>query len=153
DHQSGTATIAVTVTDGSGGTATATFNLAVQPKPDIAIRSARLINPKTVHFGYQTAGLVGTFRVGMFRSEDQVYDSSDIEVDSKELMSNSATSPENGEAAFQFSAEVPFDPAHPYILVVADPSPTQGGLVAESDENDNMVSLLRPAPLTIVVHG
>ena len=46
------------------------------------------------------------------------------------------------------SGGLPIDPAHPHVLAVADP----GGLVAESDEADNLASF-RTFVIGAVAHG
>jgi hypothetical protein len=120
--------------------------LTYEPLPDLAVQSATLQSGNTVQFIYETTGNPGPFEVGLYRSTDGItYNPADLVA-----MQTVTPSPTNPQApgTFTLPNELPIDPSHPYILVVADPN----ARIAERYEANN-VDEYRKWVIGVVVHG
>jgi hypothetical protein len=105
------------------------------PVPDIAVTGAALDWATGLAlFQYAVANDPGPFTVGLYRSADLRFDASDVPV-----VERTVTPVPNTSAVADFPLPVftVTDPAHPYWLVVADPSRPDS--VKESNEANNEV--------------
>jgi pimeloyl-ACP methyl ester carboxylesterase len=116
------------------------------PSADISLLSAQLVTPTTVQFTYQTTDDPGPFTVGVYRSADTTFDSSDLLVTS--ALVSAPIAPGGSTSTINLATEMPIDSARPYVLVVADP----GNAIAEADEGNN-TSQFRKLVLGVVTHG
>lgn len=112
--------------------------------PDIAVQSAQLQSATSVQFTYQTTGNPGPFQVGLYRSTDTNFDSSDLPYQISGLRTiTPANFPGIATETLTVSPNEAIwkDSARPYILVVADP----GGVITESDDFNNGASFTPPS--------
>ena len=112
---------------------------------DIDIRAVGLDTSTAVRIDYKARG-VSSFEVGVFRSSDAVFDKLDTPV------TGAAITPLPGNslqtATVKLASELPLDPAHKFVIVVADPN----GQIAETNENNNAANF-RKLALGVTVHG
>jgi hypothetical protein len=113
---------------------------------DVGVLSAQLATPTTVQFTYQTTDDPEPFTVGVYRSADPVLDPSDLAVTSTLVTTPSA--PGGSTRTINLAGQMPIDPAHRYVLVVADPD----NAIAEADEGNNTAQF-RKLALGVVTHG
>lgn len=129
----------------SGSNTLVDFSYAVElaTAPNIKITFATLDDSDTVRFNFSaTYGEIDQFQVGVYRSADEEFDAGDQQV------GDLVTIPAVSSGSYTVQADLPIDPAHPYVLVVADP----GNEIIESDETDN-VGHFRKWVIGAVTHG
>ncbi len=108
---------------------------------DIAVQSAELQAANQVQFSFSTTGDPGDFDVGLYRSTDDQFDPSDVQVGSLQTIT-----PTGGQqtGSFTLPSPLPPDPTRPFLLVVADPN----NAIVEDDQDpfneDNTASIRRP---------
>ena len=92
-----------------------------------------------VKFEYQTLNYPGPFTISLYQSADPYYQPSDTL-----LASKTVTPPANAAGTGTFSLVNSFDPAHPYVLVVADPpiGHPQGAIQETNEANNATVARL-----------
>lgn len=107
-------------------------------KPDIAMDSAK-INGHEIDYNYHVTGAPGPFTVGLYQASSQAFDYKSDKL--LTTVSVNAAANSTGKGFFDLS-HFTADPAHPYLLVVADaPSATHpNGNIAESDETNNVAA-------------
>lgn len=138
--------------------AVARFLTTSEITSDISIVSAQLTNAKTVQYVYETEGDPGSFQVGLYRSADEVFDTSDLQVDingdghvnANDLQS--VTPASSGQTITTISLNNPLTPESnlPYLFVVVDPI----DLIPErNDENNSAATRLEKPGVTVLVHG
>ena len=112
-----------------GGTAPAS--------PNIAMLSATTPDSRGVTVTYQVAGTnLPAIPLAIYRSADARFDpTADLPLGGQAL-SGADLTPGNHTVTVTLPGGLPIDPAHPYVLAVADP----GNVVAESNEADNLAS-------------
>jgi hypothetical protein len=121
-------------------------NLPSAALPDIAILSASLDTSTSVRFDDRASGNPGPFQVGLYRGDDAIFDSDDVQVGSLQTVTPATTG--SGSGHFSLASEFPIDPAHKFVFVVADPN----GLINESSKANNS-AYFRILILGGVVHG
>lgn len=124
-----------------GGTAPAS--------PNIAMLSATTPDSRGVTVTYQVAGTnLPAIPLAIYRSADARFDpTADLPLGGQAL-SGADLTPGNHTVTVTLPGGLPIDPAHPYVLAVADP----GNVVAESNEADNLASF-RTFVIGAVAHG
>ena len=122
------------------------FTGIVVPDPDIEMVSAELIDSTTIEYTYDTTGTISQFQVGLYRSADDQFDAGDIPVDvNGDGQTNSddfQTLTPGDPGRFDLADPLFFDPARPFVLVVADPI----DLTSEADEANNVMAIQQAAP-------
>jgi hypothetical protein len=118
--------------------------------PDIAVVSATTSDSRGVAVTYRIAGasLAGAISIAIYRSADNRFDpASDVKL-GEGTVSGTELDPGSHTITVGLPGGLPIDPAHPYVLAVADP----GGVVAKSDETNNVGSF-RTFVIGAVAHG
>ena len=109
-----------------------------QPLPDIALTSASL-DGTAVDYNYQTTNNPGSFAIGVYESATQSFNaSSDPFVTGQSIAANADAA---GYGSLTLPQTYTYNPAKPYLLVVADPN----NEIAESNEDNNIVVIDAPA--------
>jgi hypothetical protein len=122
------------------------------PLSDIQMLAATESSSQTVEFTYQVTGPdLGLFQVGVYRSADREFEPG-IDIPLGSLITVSGSDATSGEHHGTWQGSLPIDPAHPYVLVVANPS----GTVPESDArpgDQNDVASFRKWTIGAVTNG
>jgi hypothetical protein len=119
---------------------------------DIQMLTSTATDSQDVSFIYQVIGpnLAG-FQVGVYRSAHMHFDPS-VDIQVGNLVTIAAADATAGEHHGAWHGSLPIDPAHPYVLVVANPLHT----VPESDAGDydeNNVASFRKWVIGVVTNG
>jgi len=112
---------------------------------DIDIRAIGLNTSTVVRIDYKAQG-VSSFDVGIFRSSDAVFDNMDLPVTGAKITPGPGSNLQT--ATVKLAAELSLDPAHKFVIVVADPN----SQIAETNENNNAANF-RKLALGVTVHG
>jgi hypothetical protein len=130
--------------------------------PTIVMDSATTVDSRGVTFEYdvKNADLGQAVDIGIYRSADDRFDSSDVEVGSVTVTasgSGNSMRDDNGQPTAAVGHHrltvalpqgLPLDPEHPYVLVVADPA-HQAGNVTETGNT----AAFRMYVIGVVTHG
>lgn len=97
---------------------------------DVALLTAELATDTLVTYTFQTEGGIGSFDVGLYESQDGLFDGDDVQVGILE-----SVTPSGGRESLEFSLSQPFscNPTRPYLLMVVDPERQ----IDEEDEDNN----------------
>jgi hypothetical protein len=110
--------------------------------PDITMLSAQLTSPTAVTCEYATTGTINQpFTVALYRSANPTFEPGTDPLVQYTTVTPSFTNPQAPVVLSTDPNAIDFDPAMPYLLVVADP-PTvahpQYGEIEETDETNNV---------------
>ena len=101
---------------------------------DIEVRAAEQTTTDSLTITYATTGGVSAFELAVYRSSDAAFDGSDV------LVAGQTRAASGGIESVTFGTGA-YDPARPYLIVVAD----EPGNVNENDERNNEAVLLSEA--------
>ncbi|HYH63926.1 MAG TPA: hypothetical protein VD866_04440 [Urbifossiella sp.] len=109
---------------------------------DIIVSAVTQVSHTSFEYEYATVGTPGLFEVGLYRSADESFDAGDDQIAAQFLTAGDA-------GAFHLAGPLAFDPARPFVLVVADPA----GLLEEGDESNNVAATRLKQPPAIQLGG
>ncbi len=122
--------------DGVRRFALARFEGDTPALPDIAISSAQLSEATTIQIVYSVTGTPGPFELGVYRSADATFNPAVDHLIKVETITPVASGQTSAE--IKLSDALIFDPARPYVIVVADPD----SKISERDEGNNAASFV-----------
>lgn len=105
---------------------------------DVAISAATRADQKGVDYTWQSADITSSFDVGLYRSADMIWDSSDVQLIALQTFTP-GSGVKTGSGRFEFNSDYEHDPNHPYLIAVADPIKHIG----ETSETNNALVVRR----------
>lgn len=116
---------------------------------DLAVLSSTTLDSRSVEVSYRVDGDGGLpFDLAIYRSADANFDPSDVKLASQTITDAGGTPPVTQTVNVVVPGGLGIDPAHPFIMAVADP----GGQVSETDEANNVASF-RKYVIGAISHG